>query len=506
MEVLSALGSGFLVALTPLNLAMVLFGCFTGTLIGALPGIGPINGVAILMPIAYALNFPPESALILLTGVYYGAEYGGRVSSILLNVPGDAGAVMTTLDGNPMARQGKAAEALALSCWSSFIGGTTAIVLLTLIGPLLAKLAIAFGPAEYVALMVFAFATLASMVGTSPVKTLIGATIGLMIATVGVDSGTGVNRFTFNSPNLFDGIDFLVVVIGLFGISELFTLLHEEGGQMIGATKLGRSTLKVADLLALKWTIIRSSLVGFIIGVLPGTGASVASAVTYGMEQRIAGASGRFGQGDPRGLAAPEAANNASAGGSLVPMLTLGVPGSGTTAILLGVLLLFNIQPGPLLFTQQPDLAWGLIASMYIGNVALLIINLPLVGLFARLIMLPRAYLIPVIAVLTFIGVFSVSGHAFDLYMMLALGVLGFALRKLNVSLAPVILGVVLGEIFEDNLRRALSISGGNWSVLFETPATIILWVLAVLILFMPFVLARYGRKKVEDAETAAAD
>ncbi|MCB1885858.1 MAG: tripartite tricarboxylate transporter permease [Geminicoccaceae bacterium] len=504
MEVLSALGSGFLVALTPLNLAMILFGCFTGTLIGALPGIGPINGVAILMPIAYALNFPPETALILLTGVYYGAEYGGRVSSILLNVPGDAGAVMTTLDGNPMARQGKAAEALALSCWSSFIGGTTAIILLTLIGPLLAKLAIAFGPAEYVALMVFAFATLASMVGTSAVKTLIGATIGLMIATVGVDSGTGVNRFTFGSPNLFDGIDFLVVVIGLFGISELFTLLHEEGGEFLGATKLGRSTLKMADLLALKWTIVRSSLVGFIIGVLPGTGASVASAVTYGMEQRIAGASGRFGEGDPRGLAAPEAANNASAGGSLVPMLTLGVPGSGTTAILLGVLLLFNIQPGPLLFTQQPDLAWGLIASMYIGNVALLVINLPLVGIFARLIMLPKAYLIPVIAVLTFIGVFSVSGSTFDLYMMLALGVLGFLLRKLNVSLAPVILGVVLGEIFEDNLRRALSISGGDWKVLFETPATILLWVLAVLILFLPSLLGRFGRRKVEDTETAA--
>ena len=494
MEVLNALAAGFAVALSPLNLAMVLGGCFVGTLIGALPGIGPINGVAILMPIAYALGLPPETALILLAGVYYGAEYGGRVSSILLNVPGDAGAVMTTLDGHPMARSGKAAEALALSAVASFIGGTFAVIMLSLVGPLLAQLAIAFGPSEYVALMVFAFATLAAMVGSSVPKTLIGAVIGLMIATVGVDSGTGVNRFTFNSPNLFDGIDFLVVVIGLFGISELFSLLNEAGGEAIKTTKLGRAAIGFKDILALKWTLVRCSIIGFFIGVLPGTGASVASAVAYGAEKRIAGASGRFGEGDPRGLAAPEAANNASAGGAMVPMLTLGVPGSGTTAILLGVLLLFNIQPGPLLFTQRPEIAWGLIASMYIGNVALLLINLPLVGLFAKLITLPRAYLIPVIAVLTFIGVFSVAGHAFDLYLMIGLGVLGFTLRQLNVALAPVILGVVLGEIFEQNLRRALSISGGDPMVLFETPATVILWVLALLVLFLPFVLSRLSK------------
>ncbi|HET6467487.1 MAG TPA: tripartite tricarboxylate transporter permease [Geminicoccaceae bacterium] len=494
MDILSALGTGFAVAATPFNLLMVLTGCFLGTIIGALPGIGPINGVAILMPIAYALNFPPESALILLAGVYYGAEYGGRVSSILLNVPGDAGAVMTTLDGHPMALRGEAAKALALSAVSSFIGGTFAVIMITIIGPVLASVAISFGPPEYVGLMVFAFATLAAMVGSNAAKTLIGAAIGLMIATIGVDSGTGVDRFTFGSPNLLDGIDFLVVVIGLFGISELFSLIEKHGGEVIKTSGLGRIAITVKDVLDVKWTLVRSSIIGFVIGVLPGTGASVASAVAYGTERRLAGPNSMFGQGDPRGLAAPEAANNASAGGAMVPMLTLGVPGSGTTAILLGVLLLFNITPGPLLFTQRPDIAWGLIASMYIGNVALLIINLPLAGLIARMIMLPTAYLVPAIAVLTFVGVFSVAGHDFELYMMIGLGVFGYILRKMHFSLAPVILGVVLGEIFEQNLRRSLSMSDGDWSILFHSPATIALWLIAAAVLFLPYLLEKVKR------------
>jgi putative tricarboxylic transport membrane protein len=267
------------------------------------------------------------------------------------------------------------------------------------------------------------------------------------------------------------------------------------------ATGLGRIAVSLKDILDVKWTVIRSTLVGFIIGVLPGTGASVASAVAYGMERRIAGPSRRFGEGDLRGLAAPEAANNAAAGGALVPMLTLGIPGSGTTAILLGVLLLFNITPGPLLFTQHPDIAWGLIASMYIGNVALLVINIPLVGLLVRMVMLPTAYLVPVIAVLTFVGVFSVAGQSFDLYLMIALGLFGYLLRKLHFSLAPVILGVVLGEIFEQSLRRALSISNGDWGILFHTPSAIVLWILAAAVLFLPPVLARVRRPKLALAE-----
>lgn len=493
METIAALAHGFGVVLQPLNLFLVLFGCFAGTLIGALPGIGPINGVAILLPIAYGLRLPPESALILLAGIYYGAEYGGRVSSILLNVPGDAGAVMTTLDGNPLARRGEAGRALSLSAIASFIGGTIAVVLITLFGPPLAQFAISFSPAEYVALMVFAFATLSSLVGRNAVKTIIAAVIGLMIATVGVDANTGVNRYTFGIPDLFSGVDFLVVVIGLFGIAELLHLVEAQARGRLALSAVGKTFVSLRDLLFVKWTVLRSSLVGFVIGVLPGTGASVASAVAYGTEKRLAGPDGRktFGDGDLRGLAAPEAANNAAAGGAMVPMLTLGIPGSGTTAILLGALLLFNVTPGPLMFEQRPEIAWGLIASMYIGNVALLVINLPLVGLFARLLTIPQAYLVPLIAVLAFVGVFSVVGNPFDLYMMLGLGVLGWLLRKFDFSLAPVILGVVLGGLFEDNLRRALSISGGDWSILFRSTESLVLYALAAVVVIVPYLIGR---------------
>ena len=502
LETLGDLANGFAVAASPLNLGLVLFGCFAGTLIGALPGIGPINGVAILLPIAYGFGLRPESSLILLAGIYYGAEYGGRISSILLNVPGDAGAVMTTLDGNPLAKRGEAGRALSLSAVASFVGGTLSVILMTLFGPLLAKLAITFGPAEYVALMVFAFATLSSLVGSNAMKTLLGAVLGLMIATVGVDANTGVNRFTFDIPDLFSGIDFLVIVIGLFGIAELLHLVEMQARGNFAVIAVGSSFVTLKDLLFVKWTVLRCSLIGFVVGVLPGTGASVASAVAYGTEKRLAGKDGAFGTGDLRGLAAPEAANNASAGGSMVPMLTLGVPGSGTTAILLGALLMFNVQPGPLMFSQRPEIAWGLIASMYIGNVALLLINLPLVGLFARLLTIPQAYMIPLIAVLSFIGIYSVVGSVHDLYIMIGLGVFGWMLRKLDVSLAPVILGVVLGSLFEDNLRRALSISGGDWSVLFSSLASLILYGMAIAIVVVPLWLVR--RRAVAEARLAA--
>ena len=496
-EVLSGLAAGFAVALDPMNLALVLIGCFLGTLIGALPGLGPINGVAILLPIAYSLRLPPESAIILLAGIYYGAEYGGRISSILLNVPGDASAVMTTLDGNPMARRGEAGRALSLSAVASFLGGTLAVVALTLFGPLLASLAVTFSPSDYVALMVFAFATLSSLVGKNPVKTLLGALIGLMIASIGIDANTGIPRFTFGIPDILAGIDFLVVVIGLFGMAELISLVEQKGACTLKALKIDKSFVTMRDLMQTKWTILRSSCIGFIVGVLPGTGASVASAVAYGTAKRIAGKDGaEFGNGDPRGLAAPESANNAAAGGAMVPMLTLGIPGSGTTAILLGALLLFNVTPGPLMFEQRPEIAWGLIASMYIGNVALLLINLPLVGMFARLLTIPQQFMTPLIAVLAFIGVYSVVGNPFDLYMIIALGVFGWFLRKLGFSLAPVILGVVLGNLFEDNLRRALSISGGDWGILIESPNSIVLYVLAAMVVVVPFVLGRKLGKK----------
>jgi putative tricarboxylic transport membrane protein len=496
--VFSGLASGFEVALDPFNLFLVLAGCFAGTLIGALPGIGPINGVAILLPIAYGLGFKPESAIILLAGIYYGAEYGGRISSILLNVPGDAGAVMTTLDGNPMARNGEAGKALSLSAVASFVGGTFAVVLMSFFGPALASYAIHFSPSDYVALMVFAFASLASLVGSNPVKTLLAAVIGLMLASIGIDANTGVARYTFGIPDILAGIDFLVVVIGLFGMAELIHLVEQQAAGTLKTLKIDKSFVTMKDLAFVKWTILRGSVIGFFIGILPGTGASVASAVAYGAEKRAARDSSKFGEGDMRGLAAPEAANNASAGGAMVPMLTLGIPGSGTTAILLGALLLFNVTPGPLMFSQRPEIAWGLIASMYIGNVALLIINLPLVGLFARMLTIPQQFLTPLIAVLAFIGVYSVVSNPHDLYMITLLGVFGWFLRKLQFSLAPVILGFVLGGLFEDNLRRALSISGGDWTILVTSFNSIILYGLALLVVVVPIVLGRRRRSRSE--------
>lgn len=494
--VLSGLATGFGVALDPFNLFLVLAGCFAGTLIGALPGLGPINGVAILLPIAYGLGFGPEFALILLAGIYYGAEYGGRISSILLNVPGDAGAVMTTLDGNPMARAGEAGRALSLSAVASFVGGTFAVILMSLFAPTLASFAVTFSPANYVALMVFAFASLASLVGKSTVKTLLGATIGLMLATIGIDANTGVPRFTFGIPDILAGIDFLIVVVGLFGMAELLTLVEHQVSGRLKSLPVDKSFVRMADLAKCKWTIVRSSVIGFFIGILPGTGASVASAVAYGTEKRISDTEKTFGTGDVRGLAAPEAANNAAAGGAMVPMLTLGIPGSGTTAILLGALLMFNIQPGPMMFAQRPEVAWGLIASMYVGNVALLIINLPLVGLFARMLTIPQHYLTPLIAILAFIGIYTIVGNPFDLLLITGLGVFGWFLRKLDFSLAPVILGFVLGSLFENNLRRALSISGGDWSILLEDYKSILLYALALLVVIAPIWLARRARRR----------
>ena len=504
-DIFNGLAQGFWVAASPFNLMLVLLGSFFGTLIGALPGIGPINGVAILLPIAYSMGFPPESALILLAGIYYGAEYGGRISSILLNVPGDAGAVMTALDGFPMAKKGQAGKALSLSAWSSFIGGTISVVLMTLFGPALAQYGVSFQPSDYVALMVFAFATLASLVGSSPVKTLIGACLGLMLATIGVDANTGVNRYTFGVPDLLAGIDFLIVVIGLFGLAELFHMVESVAAGKAERITVDSTRAGLSDILATKWAILRSSLIGFVVGVLPGTGASVASAVSYGVEKRIAAPDDTmFGHGDPRGLAAPEAANNAAAGGAMVPMLTLGIPGSGTTAILLGALMMFNVTPGPLLFSQHPEVAWGLIASMYIGNIALLVINLPLVGLFARMLTIPQHYLIPLIAVLAFVGIYTIVGSSFDLFLCIALGVLGWFLSKLDLALAPVILGFVLGSLFENNLRRALSISAGDWSTLVSTTQSVILYALSVGIVLVPAWLGR--RNRAAPGRAAAED
>lgn len=488
MDILNFLMMGFEVALQPQNLLIAFIGAFIGTIVGLLPGLGPINGVAILLPFAYALGLPVDSALILLAAVYLGCEYGGRISAILLNVPGDAGAIMTTLDGYPLAQQGKAGIALSLSSVSSFIGSTIAFIGIVLFAPLLAKWAIAFGPAEYFALMVFAIVCLTGLVNTQPFKTLIMALLGLALSTVGMDAITGVYRFTFDSVGLSDGIAFTTLVIGLFSVSEILLLLERTTIGKVVLKQGKRSLFNVKEFLSALATIIRGSLIGFFSGILPGAGATVASAMAYTTERKMARDNSQFGKGDLRGLAAPESANNAAACGSFVPMLTLGVPGSGTTAVMMGALMMYNITPGPQLFSEQPTLVWALIASLMIGNIILLVLNLPLVGFFARMLSVPSYILIPIIATVSFVGVYAIHSNIFDLLLCMGLGVAGYVLRKFDFPLAPLILGFVLGELMESNLRRALSISQGELSILWSSPISIGLWIMSALLLILPIV------------------
>ncbi|WP_372876214.1 tripartite tricarboxylate transporter permease [Pseudomonas sp.] len=498
MDTIHYLGLGFGVALTPYNLITAFCGTLIGTIVGLLPGLGPVNGVALLIPIAFALGLPPETALILLAAVYLGCEYGGRISSILLNIPGEASAVMTTLDGYPLAQQGKAGIALSLSAWSSFIGGTIATIGVVLFAPLLAKWAVAFGPAEYFVLMVFAITCLAGMADKKPLKTAMAAFIGLALSCVGIDANSGVYRFTFGSLGLADGIQFIVLVLGLFSISEILVLLERTHHGHKAAKATGRMLFNFKEGAFVLATNLRSGVVGFVLGVLPGAGATLASAVAYMSEKRMASKDNQFGKGDLRGLAAPETANSGAACGSMVPMLTLGVPGSGTTAVMLGALTLYNITPGPMLFQNQPEVVWGLIASLFVANVMLLVMNVPMVRIFTRILAVPTWALVPAIAIITSIGVYAVHSTTFDLFLMIGIGVCGYILRKLDYSLSAVLLGFILGGMMEDNLRRALSLSNGELDILWGSPITLAVWALVGLMVAYPIFRAVRARKSAK--------
>ncbi|AUH32333.1 tripartite tricarboxylate transporter permease [Paracoccus tegillarcae] len=490
MDILSSLMTGFATAAMPINLLLIVGGCFAGTLIGALPGLGPVNGVAILIPLTFAFGLDATSSMILLAAVYYGCMYGGRISAILLNIPGDEPAIMTTLDGYPMARKGQAADALAISGVASFIGATFATIGLTLFAPMLAKAAIYFGPADYFALYVMAFATIGGITGTDPRKTLLAALLGLMLGTVGLDPSTGVARYTFGSFNLYDGFDPIVALVGLFALSEILFFLEEKAksGSLVPPGRVFPRLTRVKEGLGAS---ARGSVIGFIAGILPGAGASLGAVMSYSFEKRISDKDGTFGTGDPRGVAAPEAGNNAASGGALIPMLTLGVPGSGTTAVMLAMLISLNIQPGPLLFQNSPDLVWGLVAALYLANLVLLILNLPLIGMFTRVLGLPVWGLMPLVVAISYLGVYAITHAAFDLMIMVGFGVLGFVLRKLEFSLVPVVLGLLLGMDMENNLRRALSISGGDFVVLVQSPIALVIYALTAAFLGLSLWLSR---------------
>lgn len=485
MDALNGLINGFGVAFTPANLLYVFLGVLMGTVIGMLPGLGPISAISLMIPIAFTMD--PVSAIIMLAGVYYGAIFGGSTSSILLNAPGVAGTVATSFDGYPMARQGKAGKALAIAAIASFVGGTIGVVGLMLIAPSLSSVAVSFGPAEYFALMVLGLTAVVSLSGNNLTKGLISGTVGVMIALIGIDSQTSTQRFTFGQIELFEGVEFLIVALGVFALAEVFVMLMNGGkgsGKegVITTLRLNRRELK--EMSGPTW---RGSILGFFIGVLPGAGATVASFLSYSFEKRIAKDGGKtFGKGAVKGVAAPESANNAAAVGSFVPLLTLGVPGSGTTAVLLGALLVLGVQPGPLLMDENPDMFWGVVASMYIGNIVLLILNLPLIPLFAKILKTPQKLLLPLVVVFCVVGVYGQSFSTFDLWMLVAFGVLGFLMRANDFPAAPLILGLILGGLMEKSMRQALLISSGDFSTFVTKPISAVLLALALLSMVAP--------------------
>ena len=479
-------------AMLPINIFMVIVGCFVGTFIGMLPGLGPVTAIALMIPITYGLD--PASGIILMAGVYYGSMFGGSTASILINTPGCSASMITAIDGYPLACKGQAGKALAIAAYASFVGGTLSAIFLMVAAPLLAKVSLSFQSADYFALMVLGLSAVAAFAGKGQVlKALIMALFGIMISTVGIDRSVGVDRFTFGLPDLRDGFSFLLLAMATFALAEiLMTVLRpgkdtsqEEASKMqqLGSLKLSRDEVK-----EIAPPIARSSVLGFLIGVLPGAGATIASFMAYGAERNFArkGKRDEFGKGSLTGIAAPEAANNAASSGAFVPLLTLGIPGSGTTALMLGALIAYGIQPGPRLFMEHPDVFWSVIISMYLGNVVLLILNLPLIPYLAKILQVPRPVLIPMVLLFSLIGVYLVSFNTMDIYVMVLVALVAIGLRLLDFPMAPMLLGFILGGMLEDNLRRALVINDGSLSFLWERPITLGFTLVTLVMLLLP--------------------
>ena len=485
-EVFVRLGEGFGQALTPENLAFSFLGVLIGTLVGVLPGIGPITAISLLIPLSFGLD--PVTGLIFLCGIYYGAMYGGSTTSILIRTPGEVSSIVTTLDGYEMAKQGRAGPALATAAIGSFVAGTISTVALMLLAPALASVALSFGAAEYFLLMLLALSMVSSLTTGSALKALIATLFGLSLAMVGIDSQTSVPRFTFDVLYLNDGIDFALLAIALFALPEsLLNLAQRYTGPPPEPEKIEGSILMSRE----EWRSSvgpwgRGSALGFFIGVLPGIGPSLASFLSYVMEKRISRDPDRFGKGAIEGVAGPEAANNAGVGGALVPLLTLGIPGSATTALLLFVFMMYGLQPGPQLFDTNPQLVWAIIASLYIGNAMLLVLNLPLVGVFARLLKMPAVLLYTGIMAFAVLGVYALNFSQFDLLMLLGFGIVGYLMQRYGFPLAPAVLALVLGELVEQNLRRALTISDGDVTIFVQRPISLTLLVVIFFVAVLP--------------------
>jgi len=494
MESFTHVIEGFAVAAQPMNILFLFIGVVLGTIIGMLPGIGAAAGIGLLLPVTFGLD--PIPSLIMLAGIYYGAMYGNTASAVLINTPGTASAVMTTVDGYPMAKNGRGGAALAIAAIASFVAGTISIIFLTLLAVPLANFALRFGPAEYFALMIFSLSAVSSLTGKSVSKGIIATVIGLAIGMVGRDLHTGISRFTFDVTVFEDGIPFIVVIVGLFAVSEVLLKVEKWFAGELQPIKIQGKLWMTFD----EWrhsykAIIRGGFIGFFVGVLPGAGGTIATILAYTTEQRFSMRPEKFGTGIPEGVAAPEAANNASTSGAFVPLLTLGIPGSGSTAVLLGAFILFGLQPGPELFATRPDLVWGLVDSMYLGNVFLLILNLPLIGLFVRILYAPPGILLSIILGVATIGVYSIKTSVIDLYCMVFFGALGYLFRKLKIPLAPLILALVLGDMIEQSLRQAMTLSMGKITIHYASPISVVLLILAVISLLFPMVFPAIRRK-----------
>lgn len=501
--VLGLLGAGLLEALQPLNLTMIIIGCTVGLLVGAMPGLGSVNGVAILLPITFLV--PPTSAIIFLAAIYYGAMYGGAISSITLGIPGASTAVATVFDGRPLAQAGKADKALVAAAVASFIGGTISVVLFTLFAPPLASFALKFGPPEEFALMLLAFATFIGLGGDDIPKTIFSILIGLVLATIGLDIISGKPRLIFGDISGFmHGINFLVLAIGIYGIGEmLWTLETSQGKVTVHKVKMSFSSLvnNLKEVKSYIGTTSLGSVLGYFVGTLPAAGATPASLMSYGLAKTFSKDSDSFGKGNVAGVAAPEAANNAASTGSMLPMITLGIPGSPTTAILLGGMIIWGLRPGPLLFTEHPDFVWGLIGSLYIANFATLIINLAFIPVFVKVLTMPFTILAPVIYILCVVGGFAPTQTMHDVWLMFIFGIVGYFLRKLNYPVAPAVLAIVLGPLAERSLRQSLLASHGDITTFVTRPISGTCVALAALLIAYPVYL-KYKKRKLANAVT----
>jgi putative tricarboxylic transport membrane protein len=484
MDFLTGLGHGFAVALTPWNLVYAFAGAVIGTAIGVLPGLGTPATIALLLPVTYKMD--PTSAVIMLAGIFYGAMYGGSTTSILLKIPGEAASIVTCLDGYEMARQGRAGPALGMSALGSFIAASLSVLAMSAIAPGLASFALKFGPAEYASLVFLGLIMAVYLSEGSVVKGLLMAAVGIVLGTVGIDPVFGAARFTFGVPHLMDGVDFVAAGMGLFGIAEVLMNLEAPDVRNVYKTSL-RGLLPTRDDWRRSWAaILRGTGLGFFLGVLPGGGAVISSFVAYAVEKRVSRHPERFGRGAIEGVAAPEAANNAASTSSFIPLLTLGIPGNASIAMIFVALMIHGIQPGPLLFQQHPNLFWGVIASMYVGNLMLLGLNLPLIGFWVRLLKVPYAYLAVVVVIFCIIGAYSISNSVFDVGVMLVFGVFGYLLRKGGFPAAPLVLAMILGRILERSFLQALQVSAADLSIFIEKPISAALLAVAALVMLTP--------------------